>query len=225
VTKLHASGSALVYSTFLGGKGGDDIAYAIAVDSAGAAYVAGYTRSRDFPTTPGAFDTSWDGYGDAFVTKVDIDYCSPAEWSNYGAGWPGTLGIPTFTSSANPSLGSTITLSIGNSLGANTTGVLAIGLTQASLGTGFGGTLLLLPMSFFTISIPAAGLSVPGPIPTGRKLVRSRRLPAGHGARRRRLQGRVVHTRSGARPRDLTWLVAVLVCEDPCVGQRSSSIR
>jgi hypothetical protein len=167
VTKLDASGSALVYSTFLGGKN-DDYAYAIAVDSAGAAYVAGYTSSSDFPTTPGAFDTSWNGgYYDAFVTKLDIDYCLPATWSNYGAGWPGTLGTPSLTSSANPSLGSTITLSIGNSLGANTTGFLAIGLTQASLTTCFGGTLLLLPISIITIRIPATGLSVPGPIPKG----------------------------------------------------------
>jgi hypothetical protein len=104
------------------------------------------------------------------VTKLDIDYCPPAAWSNYGAGWPGTLGIPSLTSNANPSLGSTITLSVGNSLGANTTGFLAIGLTQASLSTGFGGTLLLLPMSIVTIAIPAAGLSVPGLIPNDTSL-------------------------------------------------------
>jgi hypothetical protein len=60
VTKLNASGSALVYSTFLGGTD-DDRATAISVDSAGAAYVAGGTASSDFPTTSGAFDTSFNG--------------------------------------------------------------------------------------------------------------------------------------------------------------------
>jgi hypothetical protein len=168
VTKLDASGGTLVYSTFLGAHNGD-VVNAIAVNSAGAAYLAGSTGSSDFPTTPGAFDTTFNAGYEAFVTKLQIG-CPPAAWSNYGAGWPGTLGIPSFTSSANPSLGSTITLSIGNSLGANTTGFLAIGLTQASLSTAFGGTLLLLPISIVTIPIPAAGLSVPGAIPNDERL-------------------------------------------------------
>jgi hypothetical protein len=50
------------------------IANAIAVDSAGAAYVAGMTYSSGFPTTPGAFDTSFNGphsLADAFVTKLN----------------------------------------------------------------------------------------------------------------------------------------------------------
>ena len=46
--------------------------YGIAVDGAGSAYVTGYTSSSDFPTTPGAFDTSYNGgYGDAFVVKLN----------------------------------------------------------------------------------------------------------------------------------------------------------
>ena len=49
VTKINTSGNALVYSTYLGGSG-DDIAYAIAVDSSGNAYVAGSTYSSNFPT-------------------------------------------------------------------------------------------------------------------------------------------------------------------------------
>ena len=49
VTKLAAAGNALVYSTYVGGKGAE-VGYAIAVDSAGSAYVAGWTNSTDFPT-------------------------------------------------------------------------------------------------------------------------------------------------------------------------------
>jgi hypothetical protein len=58
VTRLNASGSALVYSTYLAGQtgGGNDRGNAIAVDSAGDAYVAGQTTAVDFPTTPGAFE-------------------------------------------------------------------------------------------------------------------------------------------------------------------------
>ena len=41
------------------------------MDGAGNAYVTGHTASADFPTTAGAFDTTFDGAGDAFVTKLD----------------------------------------------------------------------------------------------------------------------------------------------------------
>ena len=70
VTKLNASRHALVYSTYLGGNG-DDSATGIAVDSSGNAYVTGYTDSTNFPTTAGAFQTSYGGGGNAFVTKLN----------------------------------------------------------------------------------------------------------------------------------------------------------
>jgi hypothetical protein len=56
VTKFSPDGSSLVYSTYLGGNSEDD-GYAIAVDSAGEAYVAGSTTSANFPITPGAYQT------------------------------------------------------------------------------------------------------------------------------------------------------------------------
>ena len=71
VTKLNAAGSALVYSSYLGGDD-RDWAFGVAVDSIGNAYVTGDTSSKCFPTTTGAFDTtlSLGQYGDAFITKV-----------------------------------------------------------------------------------------------------------------------------------------------------------
>ena len=68
VTKLNAAGTALVYSTYLGGSVLDS-ANAIAVDAAGNAYVAGQTSSPDFPVTPEAFQTSNKG-ANTFVTKL-----------------------------------------------------------------------------------------------------------------------------------------------------------
>jgi hypothetical protein len=70
VTKLDPTGSALAYSTYLGGSD-FDVGLGIAVDAAGAAYVTGQTFSGDFPTTPGAFDPSANGETDAFVTRLD----------------------------------------------------------------------------------------------------------------------------------------------------------
>jgi hypothetical protein len=75
VTKLNASGSELVYSTFLGGSGasGDtqEVGDGIAVDAGGRAYVTGSTNSADYPTTPGAFDTTLNRNQDVFVTKLN----------------------------------------------------------------------------------------------------------------------------------------------------------
>jgi hypothetical protein len=71
LTKLNPTGSALVYSTYLGGTGEDD-GSGISVDADGNAYVAGFTQSADFPATAGAFQKTFGGgYGDAFVTKLD----------------------------------------------------------------------------------------------------------------------------------------------------------
>ena len=71
VTKLNTEGSALVYSTYLGGTSYDD-GYGIAVDSSGCAYVTGDTSSEDFPTE-GAIQPSYSGNYDAFVTKLNTD--------------------------------------------------------------------------------------------------------------------------------------------------------
>jgi hypothetical protein len=70
VTKLNATGTALVYSTYIGGSG-DDVGYAIAVDGSGYAYVTGDTSSTDYDVTPGAFQTTNGGNTDVFVTKLN----------------------------------------------------------------------------------------------------------------------------------------------------------
>ncbi len=61
VTKLNPTGSALIYSTYLGGNssvgGVYDSAFAVAVDSSGNAYVTGVTGSSNFPITAGAYQT------------------------------------------------------------------------------------------------------------------------------------------------------------------------
>ena len=72
LVKLSRDGSRLEYSTFLGGDS-PDFATSIAIDSRGAAHVAGYTESGDFPTTPGAYDPVIGGSIEAFVAKLSPD--------------------------------------------------------------------------------------------------------------------------------------------------------
>jgi len=76
LAELNPTATALVYSTYLGG-GDNDLIYGLAVDSVGAAYVAGDTVSTDFPITAGAFQTQCGtdgacdgGNDDAFAAKV-----------------------------------------------------------------------------------------------------------------------------------------------------------
>ena len=67
--KLNASGSGLVYATYLGGQG-NDMANGIAVDSLGFAYIAGYTDSTNFPVV-NALRVAAGGQGDGFVAKLN----------------------------------------------------------------------------------------------------------------------------------------------------------
>jgi RHS repeat-associated protein len=75
VTEVNPTGSAVVYSTYVGGAG-DDYAYAIALDTAGEACITGtsaMTLMGGFPTTAGAYQTAFSGSRDAFVSKLSAD--------------------------------------------------------------------------------------------------------------------------------------------------------
>ncbi len=96
VTKLNAAGNGLLYSTYLGGSG-DDWAQGITIDSSGNAYVTGNTDSIDFPTTSGAFQTTYGGgFWNAFVSKLNPTAFGSASlvYSTYlgGTGYYGGLG-------------------------------------------------------------------------------------------------------------------------------------
>ena len=87
--RLNASGSALVWSTYLGGNG-DDRATSIAVDGSGAAYLTGGTDSSNYPTY-NALQPSRGGGQDAFVTKINPDGRT-LSFSTYLGGSGGTVG-------------------------------------------------------------------------------------------------------------------------------------
>ena len=65
----------IVYSSFLGGAG-TDAGWAVAEDAAGNAYYAGETKSSRFPTTAGAYDPTYNGKGDGYITKMAPDGAS-----------------------------------------------------------------------------------------------------------------------------------------------------
>jgi hypothetical protein len=77
VSKLNPAGTALVYSTYLGGSPTADVGIGLTVDGSANAYVTGYTGSATFPTTVGAFQTTYAGGGDAFVTKIASESTLP----------------------------------------------------------------------------------------------------------------------------------------------------
>lgn len=95
VAALNPVGSVLFYASFLGGSGYDS-GRSITVDGTGSAYVMGWTDSWDFPTTPGAFDPSFNLWCDLFVVKLNptgsaLTYAtflggSGGDWGYVGSG-------------------------------------------------------------------------------------------------------------------------------------------
>ncbi len=120
-------------------------------------------------------DVDGDGSGDAATSgaidpQVDpalsqvylVTYASvKASYDVYGAGFPGTNGVPAFVPNANPVICEPMTLELENSYGQSTVGVLFLGATPIALPSGFGGTLLVNPLVAMTVSIPPIGLDMP----------------------------------------------------------------
>lgn len=97
VTKLNVGGTALLYSTFLGGTTGTSAGNSIVVNSAGDAYVTGYTCASDFPVTAGAVQPTFGGDctsagGDAFVTELNSTGSAPI-FSTYLGGTGDDVGF------------------------------------------------------------------------------------------------------------------------------------
>ena len=69
MSKLNRSLTTLLSSTYLGVNGMPDVVSGIAIKSTGDIYIVGHTQAADFPTITGAYDTTHNGYLDAFVSK------------------------------------------------------------------------------------------------------------------------------------------------------------
>jgi hypothetical protein len=143
VSRLNSGGSALVYSTYLGGSGGD-IAFDVTVDAGGNAYVAGTTSSSNFPTLQ-AFQAAYRGSGDAFVTAL-----TPGGSALYSSYLGGSNGSEFATGIAVSSAGEAYLTGRTNSTNFPTAGPL-----QSSIG-GAGD-------DAFVVRVSAAAASALGP--------------------------------------------------------------
>jgi hypothetical protein len=104
------------------------------------------------------------GVADTFV--YDLSIPEPVATStNYGAGFPGTLGVPNLSSSSPPVFGATVDLTIDNSSGIWAPALLAFGVGRASIPTRAGGTLLVDAPLYFIEAIPPSGLTLPYTVP------------------------------------------------------------
>lgn len=87
VAKINANGSALVFSTYVGGESSEFVS-SIAIDPDNNVYVAGETWSGAYPTTVGAWQENYAGGGDGFVTKILADGSAFGYSTYLGGGFP-----------------------------------------------------------------------------------------------------------------------------------------
>ncbi|MCI0587211.1 MAG: hypothetical protein L0323_10265 [Planctomycetes bacterium] len=164
------SSQQLRYSTFVGGAS-DDQAWALSVDASGVATIAGSTSSADYPTTPGAWDTTHDnpGFaGDAFVTRLDM---LPAGASAYGASTPGCAGPLAIGVTSWPQVGNAafaVTCASGPSNGFGFLGFSSAGLAAPLVFGGLAAWIDPFAPFFLEIVVPSNAVgaaTVPLPIP------------------------------------------------------------
>jgi hypothetical protein len=83
-------------------------------------------------------------------------------WSNYGAGWPGTFGVPALTLNGVPRICDHAVIELSNSRQIITPGVLIVGFSQGAIDSHQGGLVLVgLPWFVFPITVPRIGLDLP----------------------------------------------------------------
>ena len=105
------------------------------------------------------------GHIDVFVRDLRVAHYG-ASRTNYGTGYPGTLGVPTITAASDPLLGAPFSVDVSNSTSASNLGYLLVGFSQASLPTVLGGTLLVqIALPLYLFPIPPLGASLTATLP------------------------------------------------------------
>ena len=94
ISKFDSNLHYLLASTFLGGRGSDE-AYSIVLDKSGNVYVTGDTESDSFPTTSGAYDTTFNGHG-VFISKLDSNLHNLLASTFLGGGYGKSIALDQF---------------------------------------------------------------------------------------------------------------------------------
>jgi hypothetical protein len=117
VSKLNPNGTGLVYSTFIGGNSVDN-GEGLTIDTSGNVYITGYTWSSDFPITAGAWDTSWNGSADVFITKLNSNG-NGLDYSTYlgGSDWDQSHSITIDSTGSTYITGYTISTNYPTTIG------------------------------------------------------------------------------------------------------------
>jgi hypothetical protein len=122
-----------------------------ALDASVASLAGHGAPTFDFEGNPrpqvGGFDIGCDEHRDAVA-------------ANYGTGWTGTFGVPSLAVSPPPHFLAPLDVALGNSSGADTIALLAVGAAKASIPTTKDGTLLVLPLLWVAVAVPAAGATL-----------------------------------------------------------------
>lgn len=171
VTELNPAGSALVYSTYLGGSGNDTL-LGVAVDSADSAHVTGFSYSSDFPTTTNALQKSSPLGTSGSVVVAKITQGSAAEGTLPAA--VAILSGNNQTGTVQTQLAQPLTVQVTNSAGSGVAGVTVTFMVTSGMATlsadsvetnasGTAGITLILGAAVGTITVEAAiaGSSIP----------------------------------------------------------------
>ncbi len=95
----------------------------------------------------------WNGQPAGWIVNGLCD----ASWSNYGTGFPGTLGIPALTAQGDPVIGTTLSVDVGNSA---TIVALLVGTQSTSIPMKKGGDLLVVPLLTLVLPLPVGGMTI-----------------------------------------------------------------
>jgi len=139
---------------------GESILHALSSDGTCVAFASAATDLVDDDTN-GCLDVC---VNDLIAPPFD------ASWNNYGAGFPGTLGVPTLTAGADPVFGTSISLDVSSSSGTWSDGLLLIGMQSASNPTSAGGTLLVDPVMELLFVVTPSGRSLVEYVPLDAEL-------------------------------------------------------
>jgi uncharacterized protein (TIGR03437 family) len=152
VARLAPSGSALVYSSYLGG-GGDDLARGIAVDAAGNAYITGTTQASNFPLAI-PLQQNLRGDRDVFISKIGVRRAAAVSAASYSR-----------DAVAPDSIVAIFGTDLSQTTEAATTQPLPVSLGGASVSIESNST--TRPAQFFFASPNQINLLVPAGLPTG----------------------------------------------------------